>query len=39
LKEKYGKKSNGEKEFLISNGSSIKIDIIIRKCGVILKRK
>jgi hypothetical protein len=39
LKEKYGNKSNGEKESLISNGSSIKIDITIKKCGVTLKRK
>jgi hypothetical protein len=38
MKEKYGNKLNLEKEYLILSGFSIKIDIIIKKCGLIPRK-
>jgi hypothetical protein len=37
--EKYGNKSNLEKEYRISNGYSTKTNITTKRCGATPKRK
>jgi hypothetical protein len=39
MTEKYGNRSSLEKEFPTLNGSSIKINITIKKCGAIPRKR